>query len=381
MAQVSVKKGLLRVHVAYLRLAFSTHVSSAVLVVPARSLRHHVPGRTVFVELYPTHKRVSSALPHERRGVWLPGRSHALQSPDGSGPDLDGMCPRSFDAQFKELRDMLFYHSQGVLPITKATSRPSPTPCVLLTSRITNIEQIVSTFATKMATFAEMEQNVISITTRICKIEAGATSASGGSCSASSWNLLGQSDGSTATGPLGSHGPGSSDDNRNTKRRLVFSQAQRMNMREVPSIYSFHVNNSTLGCLLVSRSSAQRPTHHLSTSLSEFIPLSLYLKQEPSVKTLWRDTKMTVSPTKCALHFATSVPKSQSASPSLFRIEKLEDDLHLLQSYKTSSQNGMQKILSVSLLLTFVHKSSAFWTARTGWENLPTCTTRTRTVV
>ena len=29
-----------------------------------------------------------------------------------------------------------------------------------------------------------------------------------------SWNLLGHSDGSTATGSLGSHGPGSSDDNR-----------------------------------------------------------------------------------------------------------------------------------------------------------------------
>ena len=32
-------------------------------------------------ELYPTQKRGSSAFPHERRGVWLLGRSRALHSP------------------------------------------------------------------------------------------------------------------------------------------------------------------------------------------------------------------------------------------------------------------------------------------------------------
>ena len=65
-------------HVISLHLALFPHVSSALLVVPARSLRHHIPVRTVFVELYPSQKRGSSALPHERWGVWLLGRSHAL---------------------------------------------------------------------------------------------------------------------------------------------------------------------------------------------------------------------------------------------------------------------------------------------------------------
>ena len=37
--------------------------------------------------------------------------------------------------------------------------------------------------------------------------------------SARFWNVLGQSNGSPATGSLASHGPGSSDDNRNTRRR------------------------------------------------------------------------------------------------------------------------------------------------------------------
>ena len=57
-----------------------SHVSSAVFAVPARSLRDHILVRTVFAGLHPMRKRGSSALPHERRGVWLPGRSHALQS-------------------------------------------------------------------------------------------------------------------------------------------------------------------------------------------------------------------------------------------------------------------------------------------------------------
>ena len=62
-----------------------SHVSSTILVVPARSLRHHVPVRTFFVELYPTQKRGSSAVPHERRGVWLLGRSHALHTSSTTG--------------------------------------------------------------------------------------------------------------------------------------------------------------------------------------------------------------------------------------------------------------------------------------------------------
>ena len=57
-----------------------SHVSSAVLAFPARSLRDHVPVYTIFDELYPARKRGSYALPHERRGVWLPGRSHALHT-------------------------------------------------------------------------------------------------------------------------------------------------------------------------------------------------------------------------------------------------------------------------------------------------------------
>ena len=97
----------------------------------------------------------------------------------------------------------------------------------LVTSRITIVEQTVNAFSAKMALFAEMEQNVnalsqnvSSLTTRMCKIEADVASASGVSGSVRSWDLLGHSDGSTVGGSHGSHGPGSSDDFRNTRRRL-----------------------------------------------------------------------------------------------------------------------------------------------------------------
>ena len=61
---------------------------------------------------------------------------------------------------------------------------------------------------------------------------AGPASASSRSVSARSWNKLGHSDGSTATGSLGSHGPGSSDDSRNTRRRLdTFSSAENEHAR------------------------------------------------------------------------------------------------------------------------------------------------------
>ena len=56
-----------------------SHVSSVVLLpVPARSLRHLIPSYFFLAELFPIRKRGSSAIPHERRKLWPPDRSHAL---------------------------------------------------------------------------------------------------------------------------------------------------------------------------------------------------------------------------------------------------------------------------------------------------------------
>ena len=95
-----------------------------------------------------------------------------------------------------------------MLPIMKADIQTISNSVVLLTSRITNVEQIVNTFAVKMAAFAEMEQNFSSLAARMWKIEADVASACCVCGSARSWNLLGQNDGSTATGSHGSDGPG-----------------------------------------------------------------------------------------------------------------------------------------------------------------------------
>ena len=160
---------------------------------------------------------------------------------------------------------------------------------------------------------------------------------------------------------------------------LIPSHAQRMNMHEVLFCFDLHVNNITLECPLGSKSSGQRPTHQLSTSLSEFIakqvpyPLGLYLKQELSVKTLWHDTKMMVFPTKLTVHFAIPVPISLSASPSHLRIEKLEGGLRPFEVLTAKLHEIFPerdtKDFSLSLHLMYVHKFLAFMIAGTVWEN------------
>ena len=61
----------------------------------------------------------------------------------------------------------------------------------------------------------EMEQNLSTLTARMCKVETYAASASNVSGSAQSWSSVEQVDGRRVPWP------GSSDDNRNTRRRLV----------------------------------------------------------------------------------------------------------------------------------------------------------------
>ena len=82
-----------------------------------------------------------------------------------------------------------------------------------------HITKTLGDFATRLA---EMEQNFSTFTARLCKVQTHTASASSVSGSARSWPTLEQVDGSTAAG---SHGPGSSDDHRNTRRRLDTSSS------------------------------------------------------------------------------------------------------------------------------------------------------------
>ena len=120
-------------------------------------------------------------------------------SPDGSGPDLDGMGNRSTDAHCKCLRDMLGLCVRGLTNFENHVKTISDAVC-LLTSRITNVEQIVSALSAKKVAFTEMEQNISTLTARMCKFETSAFSGSSASSLARSWPSPGQVDGSTAAG-------------------------------------------------------------------------------------------------------------------------------------------------------------------------------------
>ena len=87
----------------------------------------------------------------------MPGTSSNYGSPDGSGPDLDGMGHRSIDAQFKEVRDILLPLRPWIRRFLTTTSRPSVKPWGVGTSRNTSVEQTVNDLVAKMALLTEFE--------------------------------------------------------------------------------------------------------------------------------------------------------------------------------------------------------------------------------
>ena len=86
----------------------------------------------------------------------IPFTSLNVSSPNGSGPDLDGwMCGRSgpaLEQQLKELRDISGPLVRGFAAFESHVKTISNS-VVLLTSRITNVEQIVSARSAKMVAF------------------------------------------------------------------------------------------------------------------------------------------------------------------------------------------------------------------------------------
>ena len=215
---------------------------------------------------------------------------------------------RSIDAQFKELRDILLPLARGLADFDNHIKTLSEA-VGMVTYRITSVEQTVNALSAKMALFAAMEQNVStltenvnSLTARMCKIETNATSVSSGSDSARSWNILGHSNGSTATGSLGSHGPGSSDDKRNTRRGLdTFSNTEDEQSRSAV-LLRLPCEQYHKGITKWINNHWENPTCLPTTNPSEFIAKQVlcrpdsYSQQEPNVSTLWPEIKMMVSP-------------------------------------------------------------------------------------
>ena len=221
----------------------------------------------------------------------LPASSSYLGSLDGSLPDLEGTGYRASTMEEK-INEMFVQVAKLPLLIQSV-------------SRFENCVQTLSqTVASYDAKITNIEQMVRSLAAGVATLETNATSVSSGSGSARSWNILGRSDGSTAIGSLGSHGPGSSDDNRNTRRRLdTFSSPEDEQARSAILI-QFLTNNITKGLQSGSIIFGKNPICQHSTNLSEFIAKQvlcrsgLYLKHEPNVKTLLLDIKMMVFPSR-----------------------------------------------------------------------------------
>ena len=143
-----------------------------------------------------------------------PPLSSNVGSPHGSGHDLDGMGTRFGNTLDEKLDAFL----SKICTLRNADRSNSCSHDMDVPYGFTYLETL-GDFATRLS---EMEQNFSALTARMCKIETYTASASNVSGSARSWPTLKQVDGSTAGG---SHGPGSSDDHRNTRRRLDTSSS------------------------------------------------------------------------------------------------------------------------------------------------------------
>ena len=156
----------------------------------------------------------------------LPASTSKMGSPNGSLPDVEGI---GYRASTMEVKINIMFAQVAKMP-----------PLIQSVSRVENCVQTLSqTVASYDAKITNIEQMVSSLAARVTTLETNATSVSSGSGSARSWKnsdiamaprplglsgpmaqrhlmtVLEQVDGSTAAG---SHGPGSSDDNGNTRR-------------------------------------------------------------------------------------------------------------------------------------------------------------------
>ena len=148
-----------------------------------------------------------------------PASSSNLGSPDGSLPDLEGVGGHPACTLEEKFEAMLTKRlAQFEVNFAALASIP------MLVQGFSRFESSTLSLTQSVASIANqimnIDQSVDGLAARVEALETNATSVSSGSGSARSWNILGHSDGTTATGSLGSHGPGSSDDNRNTRRRL-----------------------------------------------------------------------------------------------------------------------------------------------------------------
>ena len=172
------------------------------------------------------------------------------------------------------------------------------------------------------------ERIVSSLAARIAALETNAASASSGSGSTSSWNVLGHGDGSTAAGFLGSHGPGSADDKNwssqdwksdelmevRTGRPVVFAQHTDRFIFENEKMNSYTEAESEMS--LESRSFLHR------------VNVQVRKRQKQSSKDATKDSdKHTV---------IWRMFMSSTLQASVFMVKNYSDKLHSIKKYRRS---------------------------------------------
>ena len=273
-------------------------------------------------------------------------------------------------ALISELRDSLLPLARGFADFDNHVKTLSEA-VGMVTSRIASVEQTVNALSAKMASFAALEQsvstlteNVSSLTARICKIETNATSVYSGSGSARSWNILGYSNGSTATGSLGSHGPGSSDDNRNIRRRLdTFSSPEDEQARSAV-LLRFPCEQYHKGITKWINNLWEESNMPAYNKL-----VRIHCKAGSVSVRLVFETRA-----KCQVPSAVPIQLSLSANPNQLKTERLENNLRLCgENWLTNSEFfslvEMTKVHSSSQRSMLAHMSSALKIEETELEN------------
>ena len=152
-------------------------------------------------------------------------------------------------------------------------------------------------------------------------------------------------------------------------------------MREVPSCYSSHANNTTKGLRSGSIISVKNPTCQPTVDLLRFIVKQvpcrsgLLLNHEANVQTSLLDIKMMVFLMRLTVFVAVSKQLLLSANPDQSRTEKSASNVHhcggcCLTNLNFSSLMEMTKLLLSSQPSTLAQRSSALKIEETGLENL-----------
>ena len=172
--------------------------------------------------------------------------------------------------------------------------------------------------ATTVNNISNVEQAVGGLAAGVAALEAGGASASSVAGSARSWNVLGHSDGSTATGSLGSHGPGSSDDSRNTRRGPdTFSSPEDEQSRSAVLLRFFceqYHTGITNWLILFRKGQTFQPTINLSHFIARQVPCRQARIRNKSQMSGLRCPKKDDG--KLKVHFAAPKRLSRCANPN-----------------------------------------------------------------